>query len=138
MVRIPMLSVCCIVAKTRNRTGRSTRRKCHDFTPSAIPVSALTHLNFAFAFLDVNTYEVVPMDDLTPTSLFQEVTELKDQSSDLEVYIAIGGWTFSDNGTDTQPLLGEISADPDKRQQFADNLVDFMVKYGFDGVDIDW
>ncbi|KAK2764375.1 hypothetical protein FQN54_009069 [Arachnomyces sp. PD_36] len=78
------------------------------------------------------------MDDETPSGLFEEVTDLKSGAPALEVFIAIGGWTFSDNGTVTQPLLGEISADPDKRQQFADNLVNFMTKYGFDGVDIDW
>jgi chitinase len=79
------------------------------------------------------------MDGQTPASLFKEVTALKDDApGDLEVFIAIGGWTFSDNGTETQPLFGEISADAAKRQQFADNLVDFMVKYGFDGVDLDW
>lgn len=80
------------------------------------------------------------MDGETPASLFKQVTALKDRSlgGDLEVYIAIGGWTFSDNGTDTQPLFGEIAADEDKRQKFADNLVTFMTKYGFDGVDLDW
>ncbi|KAL2859873.1 uncharacterized protein BJX67DRAFT_338240 [Aspergillus lucknowensis] len=118
----------------------AARRKCQKFTPQQIPISGLTHINFAFAFVEPETYKVVPMDGETPASLFQEVTELKDRASggDLEVFIAIGGWTFSDNGTDTQPLLGEIAADADKRQTFADNLVDFMVKYGFDGVDLDW
>jgi chitinase len=126
------------MAKHRNHICRSERRKCHDFPPSSIPVQALTHLNFAFAFLDADTYDVIPMDDETPRQLFQDVTDLKSQASALEVWIAIGGWTFSDNGTATQPLLGEIAADSAKRQKFADNLVDFMTKYGFDGVDIDW
>ncbi|KAJ5551531.1 hypothetical protein N7461_006229, partial [Penicillium sp. DV-2018c] len=119
----------------------AARRKCKKFPPQMIPISGLTHINFAFAFIEPETYKVVPMDGETPASLFQEVTELKDGApggSDVEVFIAIGGWTFSDDGTKTQPLFGEIAADEGKRQTFADNLVDFMVKYGFDGVDLDW
>lgn len=38
--------------------------------------------------------------------------------------------TFSDNGTATQPLYGEIAADPAKRQSFANNVVRFMTQYG--------
>lgn len=45
---------------------------------------------------------------------------------------------FSDNGTATQPLYGEIAADAGKRQTFANNVVHFMKQYGFDGLDIDW
>ncbi|MCJ1245495.1 hypothetical protein MMC30_002699 [Trapelia coarctata] len=46
--------------------------------------------------------------------------------------------TFSDNGTATQPLYGDIAADPSKRQGFANNALRFMIQYGFDGLDIDW
>lgn len=46
--------------------------------------------------------------------------------------------TFSDNGTITQPLFGEIAADAGKRKIFANNVVSFMREYGYDGVDIDW
>lgn len=56
----------------------------------------------------------------------------------VEVWVAIGGWTFSDNGTETQPLFSEISSSEQNRQKFADNLVSFMTGYGFDGVDLDW
>jgi len=81
------------------------------------------------------------MDGQTPASLFQataDIKSLKSGNSKLQVFVAIGGWTFSDNGTDTQPLLGEIAADAGKRQTFADNVVNLMTKYGFDGIDIDW
>lgn len=81
------------------------------------------------------------MDGLTPSSLFTQTADvrtLKSGISDLQVFISLGGWTFSDNGTDTQPLLGKIASTEASRQTFADNLIDFMKKYGFDGVDIDW
>lgn len=81
------------------------------------------------------------MDPATPEYLFAQTTDIKNlrsRSSTLEVYVAIGGWTFSDNDTATQPVFPAIAADPKKRQTFADNLVSFMARYGFDGVDLDW
>jgi chitinase len=81
------------------------------------------------------------MDANTPEALFARTTDIKNTKSrngDLEVFVSLGGWTFSDNDTLTQPLFSTIAADEEKRQTFADNLVQFMVRYGFDGVDLDW
>jgi chitinase len=101
-------------------------------------VGALTQLKFAFAFITLETYEVIPMDSDTPTSLFTETTDLKQINPALKVFISSGGWTFSDNDTITQPLFGEISRTAANRQKFADNLVKFMDAHSFDGVDINW
>ena len=104
-------------------------------------VDGLTHVNFAFASIDSATYEVTPMDTSTPTDLFQttaDVKTFKSGNAELQVFVSIGGWTFSDNGTVTQPLFGEIAADSTKRQTFANNVVKFLDQYGFDGIDIDW
>ncbi|KAI9831288.1 MAG: hypothetical protein M1826_003727 [Phylliscum demangeonii] len=119
----------------------STRRSCHAFLPSALPVEGLTNVNFAFGGIDPSSLQITPMDSDTPASLFQittDVRNLKTGNADLEVWISIGGWTFSDDGTPTQPVFPAIAADPQKRQTFADNLVSFMRQYGFDGVDLDW
>lgn len=78
------------------------------------------------------------MDSETPSNLFQSATNVKSIKSDLEVFVSVGGWTFSDNNTATQPLYGEIAADATKRQEFANNVVHFLKQYGFDGLDIDW
>ncbi|SMQ53701.1 unnamed protein product [Zymoseptoria tritici ST99CH_3D7] len=116
----------------------SARKACHKVNPIDLPLDALTHVNFAFAFIDPKTYDIVTMDGETPASLFQETTNLKLIKNDLSVWISVGGWTFSDNNTATQPLFGEIAASDSKRQQFAKNAVHFMQQYGFDGLDIDW
>lgn len=119
----------------------SARRACHPVDPSMLPISALTHVNFAFASIAPETFEITTMDTATPADLFQtaaDVKTFKSGNSDLEVWISVGGWTFSDNDTVTQPLLGEISRDPVKREKFARNIVRFMDQYGFDGLDIDW
>lgn len=101
-------------------------------------MDALTHLNFAFAYIDPDSFEVVTMDPSTPKSLFQDATDTKKFKSDLKVFVSIGGWTFSDNGTATQAVYGDIASTAGNRQKFADNVVKFMNHYGFDGLDIDW
>ena len=81
------------------------------------------------------------MDPETPESLFMETADvrtLKSGNLDLQVFASIGGWTFSDNNTKTQPVFGNIAKNEGNRQKFADNVVSFMKEFGFDGVDIDW
>jgi len=47
------------------------------------------------------------------------------------IFPSLGGWTLSDN-------LPTIAADPAKRQHFAQQCVDLIADYGFDGIDLDW
>ncbi|KAB8227369.1 uncharacterized protein BDW43DRAFT_323913 [Aspergillus alliaceus] len=114
------------------------RKSCHKMTPTDLPLDALTHVFFAFASIDPSSHQVVAMDSSTPASLFQDTTNIKSIKQDISVFVSIGGWTFSDNGTATQPLLGEIAGDETKRRTFANNVVHFLRQYGFDGVDFDW
>jgi chitinase len=71
-------------------------------------------------------------------SLLSEFTGVKSKNSGLKTIISIGGWTFSDNGTATQPLFGEIVSSSSNRSKFIQNLLSFMRQYAFDGVDFDW
>lgn len=104
----------------------------------SVSVDALTHVNYAFAFLDAATYHITPMDSGTTADLFTETTNLKQLKPGLEVWLSLGGWTFSDNGTSTQPLLSDIARDSSKRTAWANHVVSFLNTYGFDGIDIDW
>lgn len=72
------------------------------------------------------------MDSDTPSSLFTDATNLKSIKEDIKVFVSVGGWTFSDNGTVTQPVYGEIAASPRNRQAFADNVVHFLKQYGME------
>lgn len=101
-------------------------------------VDALTHVNYAFAYIDPTSFEITTMDAQTPVSTFEDVVSLKDLKPDLKIFVSIGGWTFSDNDTVTQDVFGNIARSAEKRQKFADNLLKFMTGYGFDGVDLDW
>ncbi|KAH6687317.1 symbiotic chitinase [Plectosphaerella plurivora] len=112
--------------------------KCHPMRAKELPLSALTHLNYAFAFIDPKTFEITPMDFTTPESTFDDVADLKAYQPSLQIFISLGGWTFSDNGTVTQPVFGNIARSSTNRKKFADILVKFLDAYGFDGVDLDW
>lgn len=101
--------------------------------PTDLPLNDLTHINFAFAFISPESFELVPMDSQTPESLFRATVETKHVNPSLSVWLSVGGWTFSDNGTVTQPLFGQIASSESNRQRFADNVVAFLNKYGFDG-----
>ncbi|RDW83598.1 glycoside hydrolase family 18 protein [Aspergillus mulundensis] len=116
----------------------SDRSKCHQTSPSDLPVDALTHVNYAFAYVDPSTYDITTMDAATPVRIFGDITALKITNPSLKIYVSIGGWTFSDNDTVTQPVFGDIAGHSANRETFANNLLKFMDQYGFDGVDLDW
>jgi chitinase len=73
------------------------------------------------------------MDPQTDAQLFWDVAEAKIYNPDLEVFLSIGGWTFSDNNTATQPVFGNIASTETNRQTFANNLVKFLKHYGYNG-----
>ncbi|KAF2130126.1 glycoside hydrolase family 18 protein, partial [Dothidotthia symphoricarpi CBS 119687] len=116
----------------------NARSDCHNTQATDLPLEALTHVNYAFAYIDPKTFEITTMDAQTPTSTFQDAVSLKDLKPNLKIFVSIGGWTFSDNGTTTQSVFGNIARNASNRQKFADNLLKFMNGYGYDGVDLDW
>jgi GH18 family chitinase/aryl-phospho-beta-D-glucosidase BglC (GH1 family)/PKD repeat protein len=67
----------------------------------------------------------------TTNSNFGQLQVLKKQYPKLKTMVSIGGWTLS------APLYS-ISRDAQKRADFAKSAVYVIVKYGFDGIDIDW
>jgi len=69
----------------------SSHKACHKIDLVNLPLDALTHVNYAFAYIDPETYEVVTMDSSTPGSLFDDTTLLKSLKPDLEVWVSIGG-----------------------------------------------
>jgi chitinase len=98
----------------------------------------LTHINLAFASIDVSAFTIIPMDDSTTTEVFQNFANIKSLRPDIQAFVSVGGWSFSDNDTKTQPLLGDIAASAANRELFANNVVAFLNQYGLDGIDIDW
>lgn len=99
-------------------------------TPDKLQVSKLTHLNYAFAAIDANG-KLAMSDSVNDLKNFSILKSLKAANKGLKTLISVGGWDDSQKFSDA--ALTSYS-----RAVFAQSCVDFVVKYGFDGVDIDW
>jgi chitinase len=65
------------------------------------------------------------------TDFYHKVTELR--SRGIKVLIALGGWNDS-LGDKYSRLVNSLSA----RANFVTTIVEFIEKYSFDGLDLDW
>ncbi len=109
-----------------------------------IDPSLLTHINFAFANLSTDGTITVgdpwidiekPFgDDTWETELrghYGQLIKLKEKYPHIKTLISVGGWTWS-------KTFSGVAAEEALRKACAKSAVDFVVKYGFDGVDLDW
>ncbi|UFJ39134.1 fibronectin type III domain-containing protein [Brevibacillus humidisoli] len=60
-----------------------------------------------------------------------QLIKLKQDNPHLKTIISVGGWTWSNRFSD-------VAASAQTRETFAKSAVDFVRKYQFDGVDLDW
>ena len=102
-----------------------------------IPVDGLTHLYFSFGYISPNDFKIVPMDN-QQESLFSDLTDLKKKNRALKTVVALGGWTFTDNGTEFQSVFSSMVSSASNRAKFISNLLSFLRENAFDGVDFDW
>lgn len=100
------------------------------YTPDKIDVDKITHLNYAFANIG-SDYRIALGDSKVDLSNFAKINSLKKTNKNLKSLISVGGWTWSDKFSD-------LALTEESRSKFADSAVEFIVKHGFDGVDIDW
>ncbi|KAI3336893.1 carbohydrate-binding module family 18 [Xylariaceae sp. AK1471] len=98
---------------------------------------SLSHLYVAFGSIAPDTYEITPMNGISISTISQ-IMGIKQNAPGLRIYLSLGGWSYSDNGTATQPVWGDLSSTAEKRNKFIDQLAKFMRTWGFDGVDLDW
>ena len=105
--------------------------------PEDIPAGGYTHLYFSFASIDPSTFAVAPT-DAGQSDLYFRTTGLKSTHPGLEVWISIGGWTFTDSDQPTASTFSQLAASSSAQEAFFSSLLSFMSTYSFDGVDIDW
>ncbi|KAI2464656.1 glycosyl hydrolases family 18-domain-containing protein [Annulohypoxylon bovei var. microspora] len=114
----------------------ASTRKCQSVQPEDLNLAGFTHVNFAFAFFDPDTFQISPMDSNSAT-LYHRFTNLKDTYSGLQTWISVGGWSFTDPGP-TRQAFSNMASSAANRQKFISGVLSFMNTYGFDGLDIDW
>jgi chitinase len=109
-----------------------------------IDASKLTHLNYAFANISADGKITVgdswadiekpfPGDTAEQPykGNFYQLTKLKQQYPHLKTLISVGGWTWSERFSD-------VALTEQSRTIFAESSLEFILKYGFDGIDLDW
>lgn len=99
------------------------------YTPDDIP-AGVTHVLYAFANVGTDLKIKIGDPEVDPAN-FEKLRQLKAQRPGLKTLISVGGWTWSGRFSDA--ALTQAS-----RAAFADSVVAFVVRYGFDGADIDW
>lgn len=105
--------------------------------PEGIPSGAYTHLNYAFAFVDPESFSVAPMSD-SDIPLYSRFTGLKSNDPGLQTWISIGGWSMNDADQPTAGTFSKLAGSAQAQSAFFASLLSFLSTYGFDGVDIDW
>ncbi|MET0242244.1 MAG: glycosyl hydrolase family 18 protein, partial [Flavitalea sp.] len=84
-----------------------------------------------YAFVDVQGNRAFLTNEVTDSTNFRNLNELKKINPGLRIVISIGGWSWSENFSDA--VLKDTS-----RLAFAKSAADIVAKYNLDGVDIDW
>lgn len=100
------------------------------YTPDKVPADKLTHLHYAFAEIGADN-RIALTDQTQDLKNFEGLRALKKANPALKTLISVGGW-------DGSARFSDAAATEKSRAVFAESCVDFIVKHGFDGVDLDW
>lgn len=129
------------------------------YLASDIPWDKLTHINYAFAWVDSNnrisigdvndpnnpatglTWPGVAGAEMDPSfsynGHFNLLNKYKKQYPDVKTLISVGGWADS-RGFYTMTVNDNNTINTAGINTFADSAVAFLRAYGFDGLDIDY
>lgn len=100
------------------------------FTPDKIDANKLTHINYAFANIGNDLKIKLGYPDVDLANI-DGLNQLKKMNPKLKTIISVGGYSWSGKFSDV--ALTEAT-----RTTFAESCIDFIVTYGFDGIDLDW
>ncbi|VUC21227.1 unnamed protein product [Clonostachys rosea] len=107
---------------------------CSSMQPEQVPYGRYTHVVFRFATIDPRTFKVSAGN--SPDDI-QRLAGTKRVHPNIKVWIAIGGWAFSDPGP-TRTTFSSLAASTENTTTFLDSLVSMLTEYRLDGVEIDW
>lgn len=100
------------------------------YTPNDIRHRDLTHILYAFAYID-KAYKIAMGDKQVDPKNLAELRAMKKENPALKTLISVGGWEWSGRFSD-------MAATKSRRQTFADSVAAFLRAQGLDGVDLDW
>ncbi|PVU88630.1 hypothetical protein BB559_004470 [Furculomyces boomerangus] len=120
----------------------------NNYTPDMIPGENLTHLYYAFA--NIRDGEIAIGDSYADIEkqfdgknntfngihgnfgyLNSENGDFRKKYSHIKTMIAVGGWSWSKD-------FSIVARTVESRKKFTDSVVEFVTKYNFDGIEIDW
>lgn len=106
------------------------------FSVGQIDPSLCTHLVYAFAKLENGVIAAfdpyLDLEDNYGLGMYKKVNSLKVAHPHLKTLLAIGGWN------EGSEKYSSMASTPEGRQRFAQSVLGFLNKYGFDGLDFDW
>lgn len=100
------------------------------YTPDKIDAGKFSYINYAFANIGNDLKITMGYPDIDPGN-FSRLNGLKKINPNLKTLISVGGWSWSGRFSD-------VALTDSSRKVFAESCGDFISKYGFDGIDIDW
>lgn len=109
------------------------RRGIGRYLPEHIDHTLCTHIVYGFAVLDYSELVIKAHDSWADydNRFYERVVAYKKRG--LKVLLALGGWNDS-AGDKYSRLVNSPSA----RKKFINHAIQFIEKYGFDGMDLDW
>ncbi|GLR09975.1 glycoside hydrolase family 18 protein [Mixta theicola] len=118
--------------------------EAHDyFTPEKVAYDQISHLNYGFAVLNKDGV-VETHDTWKGPELMKDIAKRTKKAGVVNM-ISIGGYTNSQlcvmncdqNGKEVKAFQAATST-PEKVERLANSIINHMVTWKFDGVDIDW
>jgi chitinase len=90
----------------------------------------------SFASVDPDTYKVKAWVE-EDKALMRQFTKLKGKGRNLQPWIAVGGWSFSDPDQTTHTTWRPMFS-AEQAVTFIASPIEFMDEYGFTGANLDW
>ena len=96
--------------------------------PGLVDARAVTRINYAFA--NIKDGRIITGSDEDANNLASLVARRKGKPS-LTILVSVGGWLWSTDFSD-------FALTKDSRARFIQSVMDFLILYHLDGLDIDW
>ncbi|KRZ18255.1 putative endochitinase [Trichinella pseudospiralis] len=120
---------CYFTNWSQYRTGDAS------YLPEHYQPGLCTHIFFAFAkFTDNFIVTTTEYNDIKSdnSGLYQRVNKLKQQDPNLKTLLSVGGYGFGIQ------KFQQLARNQYARNKFINSLKDFLRRFNFDGVDLDW